>query len=461
MIRRSVGALVASAMLIVAVVPAGVSAQGPTRPHAALPASLEQAKLAKPKLDKNVAGKGKVALSLAGVHGQVRVFVRLSSAPAAEFSAAGPTAVLSQVRANRTQQTGLIARATRLDASARVLARTDRASNVVALRIDASKLDELARDPSVLAINPDRRLPARPDGDRPVYRCHRRPEGRLQGRRDQGRRRRQRHRLHPQGVRRPRYRGGLPGGLRDEQRGPQEHHPRRAVSDRPRSSAATTSSARAGRAGPQRSGGGGSPIPTRSTSRATAPTSPTSSAGSWASPPRSSCTPSRSARPWPLRAPAWRLLQAVDWAVDPNHNGKTKDHLDILNMSLGSDYGSAFIDDLSLAVDQASRVGVLTVAASGNGGDKPCDLGHPGGRQVGPVRGPDPGPQCPRVPARRQNLRRPSPGAIPIPPRSTGRRSAAGSPGTWPMSAGAVRPGRSTASRAKTRTWPIPAARSP
>ncbi len=65
------------------------------------------------------------------------------------------------------------------------------------------------------------------------------------------------------------------------------------------------------------------------------------------------------------------LLEAVDWAVDPNHNGNTRDHLNILNMSLGSDYGSAFIDDLSLAVDQASRVGVLTVAASGNGSDKP------------------------------------------------------------------------------------------
>ena len=46
-------------------------------------------------------------------------------------------------------------------------------------------------------------------------------------------------------------------------------------------------------------------------------------------------------------------------------------------MSLGSDYGSAFLDDLSLAVDQASRVGILTVAASGNGGDKPYVSGTP------------------------------------------------------------------------------------
>src|SRR4029077_5794804 len=62
------------------------------------------------------------------------------------------------------------------------------------------------------------------------------------------------------------------------------------------------------------------------------------------------------------------LLQAVDWAVDPNQNGSTKDHLDILNMSLGSDYSSPYIADLPFAVDQATRVGVMTVASAGNGG---------------------------------------------------------------------------------------------
>ncbi|MBN1313105.1 MAG: S8 family serine peptidase [Anaerolineae bacterium] len=65
------------------------------------------------------------------------------------------------------------------------------------------------------------------------------------------------------------------------------------------------------------------------------------------------------------------LLQAMDFVVDPNGDGDTSDHLDIVNMSLGSDYGQAFDDDLSLAVNNATAVGVLTVAASGNAGDKP------------------------------------------------------------------------------------------
>ena len=154
MIRRSVGALAASALLLATILPVGANAQAPVRPHAALPAAIKDAKLAQPLHDTKVAQRSKIAVSLDAVHGKVRVFVRLSSAPAAEFSASGPAAVLSQVKVNRSQQTRVIAQARRLDRTARILGRTDRASNTVALKIDASKLKELARDPSVLAITP-------------------------------------------------------------------------------------------------------------------------------------------------------------------------------------------------------------------------------------------------------------------------------------------------------------------
>jgi hypothetical protein len=46
-------------------------------------------------------------------------------------------------------------------------------------------------------------------------------------------------------------------------------------------------------------------------------------------------------------------------------------------MSLGSDYGQPFDDDLSLAVGNATAVGILTVAAAGNGADKPYVAGTP------------------------------------------------------------------------------------
>lgn len=71
------------------------------------------------------------------------------------------------------------------------------------------------------------------------------------------------------------------------------------------------------------------------------------------------------------------LIQGMDFAVDPNRDGKTKDHVDVINMSLGSPYGQPFDDDLSQAVDGATALGVLTVASAGNSADKPFITGSP------------------------------------------------------------------------------------
>jgi len=71
------------------------------------------------------------------------------------------------------------------------------------------------------------------------------------------------------------------------------------------------------------------------------------------------------------------LLSGVDFALDPNGDGRIRDHVDIINMSLGSPYGQPFDDDLSEAVDNASKVGVLTVASAGNSADKQFITGSP------------------------------------------------------------------------------------
>ena len=71
------------------------------------------------------------------------------------------------------------------------------------------------------------------------------------------------------------------------------------------------------------------------------------------------------------------LIQGMDFAVDPNGDGKTKDAVDVINMSLGSNYGQPFDDDLSLAVENATALGVLTVASAGNSADKPYITGTP------------------------------------------------------------------------------------
>ena len=65
------------------------------------------------------------------------------------------------------------------------------------------------------------------------------------------------------------------------------------------------------------------------------------------------------------------LIQGMEYSVDPDGDGDTSDKVDIINMSLGSNYGQPFDDDLAAAVDAATALGVLTVAAAGNGGNRP------------------------------------------------------------------------------------------
>ena len=376
MFRRSLGALSASLLLIVTLAPAAVQAQAPTRPQTELPRSLRDDKLTKPVRDKDVAGRGKVTLSLEGVHGRVRVFVRLSKAPATVLAASGAAAVLRQAAANRRQQAGVIARAQRLDRSLKILGRTDRASNVVAMRIDASKIKELANDPAVVAISPvvDYQLAL---SETVPY-------------------------IGGTAVQKAGFKGaGIKVGVVDS--GIDYTH-------KEFGGAGTV-------AAYQAAYGTSTSDPKNTTTDGLFPTARVVGGydfigESWPGPDPNNPEVEKP-DPDPIDfeghgthvadiiggtkgvAPKVRLyalkvcsavdtgcsgvglLEAVDWAVDPNHNGVTKDHLDILNMSLGSDYGSAFIDDLSLAVDQATRVGVLTVAASGNGGDKPYISGTP------------------------------------------------------------------------------------
>jgi subtilisin family serine protease len=59
---------------------------------------------------------------------------------------------------------------------------------------------------------------------------------------------------------------------------------------------------------------------------------------------------------------------AIEWAVDPNHDGDFSDHLDVINLSLGSPYG-AEDDTTSVEANNAVLAGVIVVAAAGNTGD--------------------------------------------------------------------------------------------
>lgn len=71
------------------------------------------------------------------------------------------------------------------------------------------------------------------------------------------------------------------------------------------------------------------------------------------------------------------LLQGMEFAIDPNGDGNIDDAVDVINMSLGSSYGDPRWDDLAAAVNNASALGVLTVASAGNSADKPYASGTP------------------------------------------------------------------------------------
>ena len=60
--------------------------------------------------------------------------------------------------------------------------------------------------------------------------------------------------------------------------------------------------------------------------------------------------------------------EALQWAADPNGDGDVSDHLDVVNMSLGSSYGSP--DDPDAVMSNAlAALGTVVVASMGNSGD--------------------------------------------------------------------------------------------
>jgi uncharacterized repeat protein (TIGR01451 family) len=69
--------------------------------------------------------------------------------------------------------------------------------------------------------------------------------------------------------------------------------------------------------------------------------------------------------------------EAIEWTTDPNEDDDFTDHLDVINLSLGSNHGS--VNDLSSqAVENAALLGVIVLAASGNAGDTHFITSSPG-----------------------------------------------------------------------------------
>lgn len=71
------------------------------------------------------------------------------------------------------------------------------------------------------------------------------------------------------------------------------------------------------------------------------------------------------------------LIPALEWAVDPNGDGDPSDRLDVVNLSLGSNFGAGDSPE-AVAADNAAMAGCIVVAAAGNARDAYFVLAHPG-----------------------------------------------------------------------------------
>lgn len=71
------------------------------------------------------------------------------------------------------------------------------------------------------------------------------------------------------------------------------------------------------------------------------------------------------------------VTDAIDRATDPDNNGSPSDHVDVINMSLGSDFGGTQDAD-SVASNAAVDLGVSVVVSAGNAGDVTDVSGAPG-----------------------------------------------------------------------------------
>ena len=74
------------------------------------------------------------------------------------------------------------------------------------------------------------------------------------------------------------------------------------------------------------------------------------------------------------------LTQAVEWALDPNGDGNPADRLDVLNISLGTPFGSNDDPD-AVAINNAVAAGLLVVSSAGDVGGTFFAIASPGSAQ--------------------------------------------------------------------------------
>ena len=385
MSRKLPGILVAGALLLTLLPGSAAAADPQRRPAAPVPESVEQLRLDTPVSLTGDAATSKIAKTLRDAQGRQRVIVRLSARPAVELIAGTAAAQRGALATAKAQQDAIIAKAKSLDPKVSVLGRTGKASNVVMLKVDAKSLAALAKDRSVVAIVPvkdysfDLSETVAYVGAKVVHNRGFKGQGVDVAILDSG----------------VDYTHAALGGA-----GTLDAF-KAAYGEATDDSRNTTLD---GLFPTARVKGGydftGEAWPNEDEAPDPDPIdSPDSGTdlgidmgtdgghgthvadiigGTKGVAPRANLYAVKVCSSISTACSGVALMHAMDWAMDPNGDGFLNDHVDIINMSLGSDYGTSYDDDLSLAVERATHyAGILTVAASGNGANKPYVSGTP------------------------------------------------------------------------------------
>ncbi|MBB1432735.1 MULTISPECIES: S8 family serine peptidase [Pseudoalteromonas] len=76
--------------------------------------------------------------------------------------------------------------------------------------------------------------------------------------------------------------------------------------------------------------------------------------------------------------PSAAQVSALEAAMDPNGDGDSEDRVDVINMSLGGEFGDTYIGGgTQFLIQQAVDAGVNVVISAGNDGDNPFRIGGP------------------------------------------------------------------------------------
>jgi hypothetical protein len=73
--------------------------------------------------------------------------------------------------------------------------------------------------------------------------------------------------------------------------------------------------------------------------------------------------------------PDFALILGIEYLLDPNEDGNTDDKVDIINLSLGAAFSSAYHDFVAVSLEHAHSLGVVCVTSFGNDGNLPYVAG--------------------------------------------------------------------------------------